>query len=107
MTSHLDLPATVLGLLGAKNPPEDYSLGWDLLGTAVRTENVASGWDDLAFRGKTSTVAIPVKRTGISHSTVLDADDRELDAKAADEVLAASRDRIQSVLSGLGRFRKK
>ena len=106
MTSHLDLTATVLGLLGVANPPSDYSLGYDLLGPEVRTESVASGWDDLAFRGEKTTVAIPVKRTGISHSIVLDTDDRELPPDQADQVLKDSRDRIKAVLSGLSRFRK-
>ena len=36
MTSHLDLPATVMTLLGVTNPPQDYSLGFDLLGAQTR-----------------------------------------------------------------------
>ena len=106
MTSHLDLPATVLGLLGVANPSSDYSLGDDLLGPETRTESVLSGWDDLAFRGKSTTVAMPVRRAGIAGKVVLDADDRALDDAKADVVLAASRDRIQAVLRGLSRFRK-
>ena len=31
MTSHLDMPATLLNILGVQNPPSDYSCGTDIL----------------------------------------------------------------------------
>ncbi len=49
MTSHLDLPATLLPLLGVRNPPEDYSLGFDLLGEAHREYTIIAGWQTLAY----------------------------------------------------------
>src|SRR5262249_12544676 len=36
LTSHVDLPATILPLLGVRNPAEDYSLGHDLRGPGER-----------------------------------------------------------------------
>jgi membrane-anchored protein YejM (alkaline phosphatase superfamily) len=44
MTSHLDLPATMLGQLGVTNPPQDYSLGFDMLGSEERDYTVVSDW---------------------------------------------------------------
>jgi membrane-anchored protein YejM (alkaline phosphatase superfamily) len=106
MTSHLDIPATILGLLGVANPPSDYSLGLDLLGPETRNQTVLSGWDDLAVRGPDATVSIPMGRQRLAGAVVLDADDRTLEPDAADRMFRESGGRIQSVLDGLGRFRK-
>jgi uncharacterized protein len=48
MTSHLDLPPTVLRQLGVTNPPEDYCLGFDLLGPVHRTFTVLGDWGNIA-----------------------------------------------------------
>ncbi|MDD5010928.1 MAG: sulfatase-like hydrolase/transferase, partial [Phycisphaerae bacterium] len=49
ITSHLDIPATLLNLLGVTNPPQDYSQGIDLLGSQERMFAVISGWDTIAY----------------------------------------------------------
>jgi len=49
ITSHLDIPATLLNQLGVTNPPQDYSQGIDLLGSKERTFAVISGWDTIAY----------------------------------------------------------
>lgn len=49
ITSHLDIPATLLTLLGVTNPPNDYSEGIDLLGSVERMFTVVSGWDTIAY----------------------------------------------------------
>jgi hypothetical protein len=48
MTSHLDLPATVLKRLGVTNSPEDYSLGFDMLGDKKREYTVVGDWYNIA-----------------------------------------------------------
>ncbi len=49
LTSHLDIPPTVLSLLGVASPPESFSLGSNLLGTAVRHFTVLADWRTLAY----------------------------------------------------------
>jgi hypothetical protein len=49
ITSHLDIPATLLNQLSVTNPPEDYSQGIDLLGDKERMFAVISGWDTIAY----------------------------------------------------------
>ena len=49
MSSHLDIPATILSLLGVTNPPQDYSLGIDLLGGQSRKFAIVSDWDSFAY----------------------------------------------------------
>lgn len=59
MTSHLDLPATIMTLLGVANPPQDYSLGFDLLGTEEREFAIICDWDSLAYTDKDYKAVFP------------------------------------------------
>ena len=49
MSSHLDIPATIAPFLGVKNPPEDYSVGYDLLGEKHRKFTVCSSWNMIGY----------------------------------------------------------
>jgi uncharacterized protein len=52
MTSHLDIPATVLPLLGVTTPAEHYSLGLDLLGSQAHKFTILADWDTIAYVDK-------------------------------------------------------
>jgi hypothetical protein len=60
LTSHLDLPATVMTLLGVTNPPQDYSLGFDLLGTQGREFTIISDWDSFAYVDNDNKAVFPL-----------------------------------------------
>jgi len=64
ITSHLDIPATLMTLLGVTNPPQDYSEGIDLLGKNVRNYTVVSGWDDIAYVDNEDKAIFPIKVLG-------------------------------------------
>jgi len=49
LTSHLDIPATLLPLLGVTSPAESYGLGFNLLGPAVHKSTVLGDWHTLAY----------------------------------------------------------
>ncbi|HBP19146.1 MAG TPA: hypothetical protein DEA08_15330 [Planctomycetes bacterium] len=49
LSSHLDLPATVLTALGVSTPAKSYSLGQDLIGAAPRSWAVLSDWSHVAY----------------------------------------------------------
>ncbi len=61
ITSHLDVPATLLPLLGVTNPPEDYSLGFDLLGAARREFTILASWNTLAYVDNEYKATFPIK----------------------------------------------
>lgn len=61
MTSHLDLPATVLKQLGVTNPPSDYSLGYDLFGNRKRSFTVVADWSNLCYLDADCKVTLPLK----------------------------------------------
>jgi membrane-anchored protein YejM (alkaline phosphatase superfamily) len=76
ITSHLDIPATLMPLLGVRNPPEDYSLGQDLLAADFhRDYAVAAGWNTVAYLGDNFKVTFPVNAAGVARIQVLDGDD--------------------------------
>jgi len=62
MTSHLDLPATVLKKLGVTNPPQDYSLGYDMLGEKEREYTVIGDWYKVACVDGEYKAVFPIER---------------------------------------------
>ncbi len=49
MTSHVDIPATLLPLLGVTTPAEYYSQGLDLLGPQGKPYTIMADWHALAY----------------------------------------------------------
>jgi len=49
LTSHLDIPATLLPLLGVTSPAESYSLGFNMLGPRIHNFTVLGDWHTLAY----------------------------------------------------------
>jgi membrane-anchored protein YejM (alkaline phosphatase superfamily) len=52
MTSHMDIVATLLPLLGVTTRPENYSLGSDLLGPETKHYTIMGDWSTLAYVDK-------------------------------------------------------
>jgi membrane-anchored protein YejM (alkaline phosphatase superfamily) len=103
MTSHLDLPATILGLLGVANPPSDYSLGNDLLHGPERTFTVVSGWDDLAWVDAQHKVRLPFGRFDLAQRRgVTTRDDAPL--PEGETASAANHSLVIELLRELNRF---
>lgn len=79
ITSHLDIPATLLPLLGVRNPPSDYSMGMNLLAPDYhRDYAVAADWNRLAYIGEKYKLAFPVNASGVVREEASDGDDRPL-----------------------------
>jgi membrane-anchored protein YejM (alkaline phosphatase superfamily) len=64
ITSHLDIPATLMTLLGVSNQPQDYSDGIDLLAGTERTYAVVSGWDTIAYIDNENKAVFPMNVIG-------------------------------------------
>ncbi|MHB0996664.1 MAG: sulfatase-like hydrolase/transferase [Elusimicrobiales bacterium] len=84
VTSHLDLPAALLGLAGVRNPPSDYSSGRDLFDAGDRDFVAAFSWDTAAILrgGKTLVMPLEAYRGGVK---VYDGAYRELPGASARE----------------------
>ena len=104
ITSHLDIPATLMPLLGVRNPPSDYSQGMNLLDPAFhRDYAVAADWNRLAYLGEKVKVAFPINATGgAKRDEVTDGNDREIadPTQAKQEISPA----IAEMMKNLTRF---
>ena len=106
ITSHLDIPATLMPLLGVKNPASDYSLGKNLLDPAYhRDYAVAGDWNRVAYLGENFKVAFPVNTAGAVKSEATDGDDNPL-ADHADAKVAI-RPVMVEMMKNLTRFTKR
>jgi len=79
LSSHLDLPATLLARLGVANDPADYSLGIDLLGGARRDHVVIADWDQLCVRDAFGKGAFPLAERGLFDWEATTIDDAPFD----------------------------
>ena len=106
ITSHLDIPATLMPLLGVKNPASDYSLGKNLLDPAYhRDYAVAGDWNRVAYLGENFKIAFPVNTAGAVKSEATDGDDNPLQDHADAKV--AIRPVMVEMMKNLTRFTKK
>ena len=106
ITSHLDIPATLLPLLGVRNPATDYSLGQNLLDPAYhRDYAVAGDWNRIAYIGDDFKIAFPVNAAGAVKNEVTDGDDRALADSA--KVKVAIRPVMVEMMKNLTRFNRR
>jgi membrane-anchored protein YejM (alkaline phosphatase superfamily) len=102
LTSHLDVPATLLALLGAKNPPDDYSLGEDLLAGPPHPYVLVSDWSRVAYVDGEGKATFPIEPQGWFKQVVSDRRDAPLADPGA--WLRARSGAFARVLSDLARF---
>jgi hypothetical protein len=105
ITSHLDIPATLMPLLGVKNPPFDYSHGYDLLAPDYRRDYaVAADWNRIAYIGNDFKVSFPVNALGAIRNEVTDGEDHPL--ADGNSVIQAIRTAMLEIMANLARFTK-
>ncbi len=104
ITSHLDIPATLMPLLGVRNPPSDYSQGMNLLDPGYhRDYAVAADWNRLAYLGEKIKVAFPINaQGGAKRDEVTDGNDHPIadPAQAKQKISPA----IAEMMQNLTRF---
>jgi len=105
-TSHVDVAATVLTLLGVTNPPEDYSLGYDMLGPGRRAYTVMNSWDMIAYRDETAKIVMPYRGNALAGTVVMTSDDRVLDGRERSEALRRRLAVLNRVQADIRKFLK-
>jgi membrane-anchored protein YejM (alkaline phosphatase superfamily) len=71
MTSHVDIPATLLPLLGLRNPASDYSLGVDLRAETEHSFGVVSDWSRIGILERGYKLTVPVNGAGLLEESTL------------------------------------
>jgi membrane-anchored protein YejM (alkaline phosphatase superfamily) len=102
LTSHLDLPATLLEALGVENPPEDYSLGHSMLSGPPRRWALVSDWSQVEYVDGEGKVTFPMRAASLLRQRVAD----RADAPLADPsgYLGARTASFAQVMTQIGRF---
>lgn len=106
ISSHLDIPATLLPLLGVRNDPADYSQGKNLLAADFRRDYaVAADWNRIAYLGTDYKVAFPYNASGAVREEVTDGDDQPI--SEPDKARDAIRPAAIEIMQNLGRFSRQ
>jgi len=104
ITSHLDIPATIMPLLGVLNPAQDYSLGHDLFGPEAREFTVISAWDHVAYVDEQFKATFPNSAFAMYRQKVTTADDTPI--ANPDTFYESRQQNIVEVMRGLKTFRE-
>ena len=102
MTSQLDIPATLMTLLGVTNPPRDYTLGYDLFGSETRKYTVFSGWDDIGYMDEQYKATFPLKARGSAQKKVTTRDDGPVADKSA--FFSEHKTELLEIMNDMSRF---
>ncbi|MDT3669694.1 MAG: sulfatase-like hydrolase/transferase [Aromatoleum sp.] len=103
ITSHLDIPATLMPLLGVRNPAADYSLGQDLFDPAFnRRYAVVADWNRIGYIGEDFKVTFPINALGAGRNEATDGEDHPLDDPAV--AIGKIRSSMVEIMGNLARF---
>lgn len=102
ITSHLDLPATILPLLGVRNDPRDYSLGASLLTGPEREYTVVADWSRVAIFDNEYKVSFPLKVGGLMRNAVTTRDDAPVDDTS--DFYKTRQARLIEIMKDMNRF---
>lgn len=105
LTSQLDIPATLMTLLGVTNTPRDYSLGYDLFGNETRTYTVFSDWDSIGYMDEQFKGTFPLKGAGFVQKKVTTRNDGPAADKAA--FFAEHKAELMEIINDMTRFSKE
>jgi membrane-anchored protein YejM (alkaline phosphatase superfamily) len=104
LTSHLDLPATILPRLGVSNPAEDYSVGYDLLSDHKREHVILSDWSSVGYKDHAVKIRLPMNAGGFASKKITGPHDEMLTVADAQHRFAAERGDLVQMMRELGKF---
>jgi hypothetical protein len=105
MTSHLDIAPTLLPFLGIKNPPEDYSLGYNLLSDQQRPYTVISDWSRICYVDPRYKLSIHLNTSETFRNDLTTKDD--VPVGDVGEFMKTHQQTLVRLMRELGRFKKK
>jgi len=104
LTSHLDLPVTILKALGDSNDPRLYSLGYDILSPGGAEFLVLAGWDDCCLFTPELRMRFSTESYNLFGSEVIDPEGKPVEDR--DLIRAEKGKYLFPALRGMSRFLK-
>jgi len=105
MSSHMDIPATIMPLLGVTNPASDYSIGNDLFSDSQRAYTYSSDWNRITY------IDDKIKSTmnihGAASNQITAADDTPLSPAQAVENIRGKQGVMRQVMHDISKFLEK
>lgn len=82
MSSHLDIVPMLAPYFGVTNPPEDYSLGYNLLdGKSERKYSISCGWSELFYTGAKHKILLPTDPVSFATGKLYNTNDEVVSGK--------------------------
>lgn len=104
LTSHLDLPATIMPHLGVTNPAGDYSVGYDLLSDYKREHIILSDWSSIGYKDADIKVRLPMNAGGFASKKITGPHDEMLTVADAQARFKAEQPSLVEMMRELGKF---
>jgi len=104
LTSHLDLPPTIMPLLGVKNPPSDYSTGIDLMSPEQHEYITLSDWSHIGYKDNMVKITLPMNAQGAMSKKVVGPHDELLSTEKAKMLFKGEQPHLVRMMQDLGRF---
>lgn len=104
LTSHLDLPATIMPMLGVKNPVSDYSVGVDLLSAEQHEYVILSDWSHIGYQDRVVKITLPMNAQGVMGKKIVGPHDEMLSAETAQTLFKGEQSHLMRMMQDLGRF---
>lgn len=104
LTSHLDLPATIMPLLGVKNPASDYSSGIDLMSPEEHEYITLSDWSHIGYKDNVVKITLPMNAQGVVGKKVVGSHDEVLAAQQAKTLFKGEQPHLVKLMQEIGRF---
>jgi membrane-anchored protein YejM (alkaline phosphatase superfamily) len=104
LTSHLDLPATIMPLLGVRNPVSDYSTGIDLLSPEEHEYITLSDWSHIGYKDNVVKITLPMNAQGVVGKKIVGPHDEVLTARQAKTLFKEEQPHLVRLMQEIGRF---
>ncbi len=103
VTSHLDIPATLMPLLGVSSKPEIYTLGGDLY-NHPSTESVVGNYHYAGIINPQQKIVFPFRRVAYFRYSVFDHKDQEVPRAQRQRIVNQSAEQIAAFNAACSRF---
>lgn len=107
LTSHMDVVATLMPLLGVTNPKTDYTLGVNLFNQETRTHTYIADWDKIVYVDNDVKIVQPSGGKGLFTKHISTKNDQILTGKAADAAMRNKQASMVQLMQDLSHFIKK
>lgn len=104
LTSHLDLPATIMPLLGVKNPASNYSSGIDLMSPEEHDYITLSDWSHIGYKDNVVKITLPMNAQGVVGKKIVGPHDEALTVQQAKTLFKGEQPHLVNLMQEIGRF---